>query len=124
ERTRLMTTPLLSVRDLAISTASRALVHPLSFDIAPGERLGLIGESGSGKSLTSSAVMGLLPSELSARGTVTLEGEEGNLLERSEASLARLRGNRMSMVFQEPMSALNPLMRVGAQVAEVMRLHR
>ena len=119
-----MTTPLLSVRDLAISTASRALVHPLSFDIAPGERLGLIGESGSGKSLTSSAVMGLLPSELSARGTVALEGEEGNLLERSEASLARLRGNRMSMVFQEPMSALNPLMRVGAQVAEVMRLHR
>ncbi|GAA4515650.1 dipeptide ABC transporter ATP-binding protein [Brevibacterium yomogidense] len=119
-----MSAPLLSVRDLTISTGSREIVHPLAFEIAPGERLGLIGESGSGKSLTSSAVMGLLPSEMSARGTVALSGEGANLLERSESSLARLRGNRMSMVFQEPMSALNPLMRVGAQVAEVMRLHR
>jgi ABC-type glutathione transport system ATPase component len=119
-----MATPLLSVRDLTISTAQRELVHPLSFDIAPGERVGLIGESGSGKSLTSSAVMGLLPQELTAGGSVELTGEEGNLLDRSERSLAGLRGRRMSMVFQEPMSALNPLMRVGDQVAEVMRLHR
>jgi ABC-type glutathione transport system ATPase component len=119
-----MATPLLSVRDLTISTAQRELVHPLSFDIAPGERVGLIGESGSGKSLTSSAVMGLLPQELTAGGSVELTGEEGNLLDRSERSRAGLRGRRMSMVFQEPMSALNPLMRVGDQVAEVMRLHR
>ncbi len=119
-----MTEPLLTVSDLTISTDARTLVHPLSFAIAPGERVGLIGESGSGKSLTSSAVMGLLPSELSAQGEVTLAGESGNLLSRSEKSLARLRGSRMSMVFQEPMSALNPLMRVGDQVAEVMRLHR
>ena len=119
-----MADPLLRVRDLTISTSQRELVHPLSFDIAPGERVGLIGESGSGKSLTSSAVMGLLPQELSAGGSVELTGEEGNLLDRSERSLAGLRGRRMSMVFQEPMSALNPLMRVGDQVAEVMRLHR
>ncbi|WP_019159098.1 dipeptide ABC transporter ATP-binding protein [Brevibacterium senegalense] len=119
-----MATPLLRVRDLTISTAQRELVHPLSFDIAPGERVGLIGESGSGKSLTSSAVMGLLPQELTAGGSVELTGEDGNLLDRSERSLAALRGRRMSMVFQEPMSALNPLMRVGDQVAEVMRLHR
>lgn len=119
-----MTDPLLAVRDLTISSASQTLVHPLNFAIAPGERVGLIGESGSGKSLTSSAVMGLLPSELTAQGEVTLAGESGNLLTQSEKSFARLRGSRMSMVFQEPMSALNPLMRVGDQVAEVMRLHR
>ena len=119
-----MTDPLLTVTDLTISTASRTLVHPLSFSIAAGERVGLIGESGSGKSLTSSAVMGLLASELTAQGEVALAGESGNLLTRSEKSFARLRGSRMSMVFQEPMSALNPLMRVGDQVAEVMRLHR
>jgi len=118
-----MTDPLLAVRDLTISTGSRTLVHPLSFGIGPGERVGLIGESGSGKSLTSAAIMGLLPAELSARGEVALAGESGNLLTRDEKSLARLRGDRMSMVFQEPMSALNPLMRVGDQVAEVMRLH-
>lgn len=118
------TSPLLRVSDLTISTHQRELVHPLSFEIAPGERVGLIGESGSGKSLTSSAVMGLLPQELEAHGSVELTGETGNLLDRSERSLASLRGRRMSMVFQEPMSALNPLMRVGAQVAEVMRLHR
>ncbi|SLN01253.1 dipeptide ABC transporter ATP-binding protein [Brevibacterium yomogidense] len=119
-----MTDPLLAVRDLTISSASQTLVHPLNFAIAPGERVGLIGESGSGKSLTSSAVMGLLPSELTAQGEVALAGESGNLLTQSEKSFARLRGSRMSMVFQEPMSALNPLMRVGDQVAEVMRLHR
>ncbi|SMY12478.1 dipeptide ABC transporter ATP-binding protein [Brevibacterium jeotgali] len=119
-----MTDPLLTVRDLTISTASRTLVHPLDFAIAPGERVGLIGESGSGKSLTSSAIMGLLPSELTAQGEVALAGESGNLLSRSEKAVAGLRGSRMSMVFQEPMSALNPLMRVGDQVAEVMRLHR
>ena len=119
-----MTDPLLTVSDLTISTASRDLVHPLNFEIAPGERVGLIGESGSGKSLTSAAVMGLLPSELTSQGDVTLAGEPGNLLTRSEKAFARLRGSRMSMVFQEPMSALNPLMRVGDQVAEVMRLHR
>ncbi|WP_286956536.1 dipeptide ABC transporter ATP-binding protein [Brevibacterium sp. UBA7493] len=115
---------LLEVTDLSIATAQTTLVHPTSFTIAPGERVGLIGESGSGKSLTSSAVMGLLPDELTATGSITLTGTEGNLLERSDRQIARLRGLNMSMVFQEPMSALNPLMRVGAQVAEVMRIHR
>lgn len=115
---------LLEVTDLSITTAQTTLVHPTSFTIAPGERVGLIGESGSGKSLTSSAVMGLLPDELTATGSITLTGTQGNLLERSDRQIARLRGLNMSMVFQEPMSALNPLMRVGAQVAEVMRIHR
>ncbi len=115
---------LLEVTDLSITTAQTTLVHPTSFTIAPGERVGLIGESGSGKSLTASAVMGLLPEELTATGSITLAGTEGDLLERSDRQIARLRGLNMSMVFQEPMSALNPLMRVGAQVAEVMRIHR
>src|SRR5699024_6059531 len=99
ERTQLMTDTLLAVRDLTISTGSRTRVHPLSFGIGPGERVGLIGESGSGKSLTSAAIMGLLPAELSARGEVALAGESGSLLTRDEKSLARLRGDRMSMVF-------------------------
>ncbi|NUL60380.1 ABC transporter ATP-binding protein [Brevibacterium luteolum] len=115
---------LLEVTDLSITTAQTTLVHPTSFTIAPGERVGLIGESGSGKSLTASAVMGLLPEELTATGSITLAGTEGDLLERSDRQIARLRGLNMSMVFQEPTSALNPLMRVGAQVAEVMRIHR
>ncbi|MFB9776252.1 dipeptide ABC transporter ATP-binding protein [Brevibacterium otitidis] len=115
---------LLEVTDLSISTSRTTLVHPTTFAIAPGERVGLIGESGSGKSLTASAVMGLLPEELTATGSITLAGTDGNLLARSDQQIARLRGMHMSMVFQEPMSALNPLMRVGAQVAEVMRIHR
>lgn len=115
---------LLEVTDLSISTSRTTLVHPTTFAIAPGERVGLIGESGSGKSLTSSAVMGLLPEELTATGSITLASTDGNLLARSDQQIARLRGMHMSMVFQEPMSALNPLMRVGAQVAEVMRIHR
>ncbi|GAA4285072.1 ABC transporter ATP-binding protein [Brevibacterium daeguense] len=119
-----MTESLLTVQDLEISAGQRHLVHPTSFTIAAGERVGLIGESGSGKSLTSAAVMGLLPGELSARGQVKLSGTEGNLLTWSERRMARLRGRDLSMVFQEPMSALNPLMRVGEQVAEVMRIHR
>lgn len=114
---------LLHVKDLRIATDTTELVQPLSFDLAPGERVGLIGESGSGKSLTASAIMGLLPDELHASGTIELQGHAGNLLTLSDARMSKLRGKDMSMVFQEPMSALNPLMRVGDQVAEVMKLH-
>ena len=85
--------------------------------------MGLIGESGSGKSLTASAIMGLLPDELQSSGTIELHGHAGNLLTLSDARVSKLRGKDISMVFQEPMSALNPLMRVGDQVAEVMKLH-
>ncbi|AGM02651.1 ABC transporter ATP-binding protein [Amycolatopsis keratiniphila] len=98
------------------------LVRDVSFDIARGERVGLIGESGSGKSLTALSIMGLLPEELAASGSVKLDGRE--LLGAPEKELSRLRGNELSMVFQEPMTALNPAMRVGAQVAEPMRIHR
>ncbi|MGW5699679.1 ATP-binding cassette domain-containing protein [Amycolatopsis japonica] len=98
------------------------LVRDVSFGIARGERVGLIGESGSGKSLTALSIMGLLPEELAASGSVELDGRE--LLGAPEKELSRLRGNELSMVFQEPMTALNPAMRVGAQVAEPMRIHR
>ncbi|MDU0479288.1 ABC transporter ATP-binding protein [Staphylococcus chromogenes] len=113
---------MLSVNDLRVSTSSgRELVHGISFDISPGQRLGLIGESGSGKSLTALAIMGLLAPNLHASGTVDFSGHE--LIGMSEKEIAKLRGKRMSMVFQEPMSALNPLMTVGKQIAEAVAIH-
>ncbi len=95
-----------------------------SFTLAPGERVGLIGESGSGKSLTALALTGLLPEGVRATGSVRLAGVDHDLVGASEQRLAAVRGAAMTMVFQEPMSALNPSMRVGDQVAEVMLLHR
>ncbi|MGV9300102.1 ABC transporter ATP-binding protein [Amycolatopsis sp. NPDC003676] len=97
------------------------LVRGVSFELGAGERVGLIGESGSGKSLTALSVLGLLPEELSATGSVRLDGRE--LLGASEKELSRLRGNGMAMVFQEPMTALNPAMRIGRQVTEPFRVH-
>ncbi|MEU4669792.1 ABC transporter ATP-binding protein [Amycolatopsis sp. NPDC023774] len=97
------------------------LVRDVSFFLGAGERVGLIGESGSGKSLTALSIMGLLPDELRATGSVRLNDRE--LLGASERELSRLRGNGLSMVFQEPMTALNPAMRVGRQVTEPFRVH-
>ncbi|TFB67102.1 ABC transporter ATP-binding protein [Cryobacterium sp. Hz9] len=118
-----MTPPTLRVKDLRVGSPFAELLHGISFDLAAGERVGLIGESGSGKSLTATSVMGLLPETLTATGTVRLNGVDANLLTAPERSLNQLRGNRLAMVFQEPMTALNPLMRVGAQVAEIMTVH-
>ncbi|MFC8800844.1 dipeptide ABC transporter ATP-binding protein [Promicromonospora sp. NPDC057138] len=112
------------MRDLSVRTDSgRALLSDVSLSVAPGERVGLIGESGSGKTMTALATLGLLPDGVGATGHIGLAGVPGNLLDRGERALARLRGEAMSMVFQEPMTALNPLMRVGRQVAETMTLH-
>ncbi|WP_086841784.1 ATP-binding cassette domain-containing protein [Amycolatopsis kentuckyensis] len=97
------------------------LVRNVSFEIGAGERVGLIGESGSGKSLTALSIMGLLPEDLRASGSVALHGRE--LLAMSEKDLSRLRGDELAMVFQEPMTALNPAMRVGRQVTEPGRVH-
>lgn len=120
-----MSENLLEVRDLTITPAgARApVLENVSLSLAPGERVGLIGESGSGKSLTAQSVMGLLPEELHAEGSVSLQGFSGNILDAKEKTLARMRSNLVSMVFQEPMSALNPLMRIGDQIAEALRIH-
>jgi oligopeptide/dipeptide ABC transporter ATP-binding protein len=113
----------LSVEGLEVGTAGLRLVSDVSFTLAAGERVGLIGESGSGKSLTALAMMGLLPEGVQATGSVRLAGVEHDLVGAPEPRLAAVRGAAMTMVFQEPMSALNPSMRVGDQVAEVMLLH-
>jgi ABC-type microcin C transport system duplicated ATPase subunit YejF len=113
---------LLSVRDLGVAASDLPLVEGVSLDVDAGERVGLIGESGSGKSLTALAVMGLLGNGLMTTGRVELDGED--LVRASERRRCELRGDRISMIFQEPMTALNPTMRIGAQVGETLRIHR
>ncbi|SIQ96432.1 peptide/nickel transport system ATP-binding protein [Rhizobium sp. RU35A] len=112
-------TALLTVDRLCIATQARQLVRNLSFSIAPGERLGLIGESGSGKSLTSLALIGLLPETMAATGSIRLDGTE--VIGAGERQLVALRGPAAATIFQEPLTALDPLMRVGRQVGEVVR---
>ncbi|KNX35984.1 ABC transporter ATP-binding protein [Luteipulveratus halotolerans] len=118
-----MTDDVLTATDLSVYAGGTPLVQDVTLTIGRGERVGLIGESGSGKSLTALALMGLLPEGLHAGGSVRL-GASDELVGAAERRLAPLRGQQMSMVFQEPMTALNPTMRVGDQVAEAMLLHR
>jgi peptide/nickel transport system ATP-binding protein len=117
---------LLSVRDLRVTLPTargpaRAL-RGVSFALARGQTLGLIGESGCGKSLTALALMGLLPDGARVEGELSFDGQD--LLALDDAAWCRLRGARLGMVFQEPMTALNPLHTVGRQIAEPLRLHR
>ncbi len=112
--------PLVELRDLSIRFGEHYAVSDMSFTVAPGERFGLIGESGSGKSLTALAIAGLLPDTARQEGAVLFDG---NPLPDGDAAMARLRGNRIGMVFQEPMTALNPLMRAGDQIGEAVTLH-
>ncbi len=113
---------LLEVEDLSVDLGRVPVLSGVRLGIGAGERVGLIGESGSGKSVTALAILGLLPDSMTARGAVRLEGED--LLAAGERRRSELRGDRVAMVFQEPMSALDPLMRVGRQVGEVLRIHR
>lgn len=114
----------LTVDRLSVRAGDLPLVTDVSFTIGAGERVGLIGESGSGKSLTALALLGLLPEGVTARGGAGLAGVDGDLIRAPERRLAGVRGRLASMVFQEPMTALNPVMRVGRQVAEALLLHR
>ncbi|MET3803608.1 peptide/nickel transport system ATP-binding protein [Nakamurella sp. UYEF19] len=115
---------LLTVDHLSIAVGSTELVNDVSFVIERDERLGIIGASGSGKTLTCLAVAGLLPDGLKATGSVHLDGVHTDLAHGAERQLARVRGLRIGTVFQEPMTALNPTMTIGRQVAEVMVRHR
>jgi peptide/nickel transport system ATP-binding protein len=116
-----MPTPLLEVEHLDISFGSSAAVRDLSFPIVTGESVGLVGESGSGKSVTSLAIMRLLAPQARVSGSIRFASEE--LLTATEERMRELRGRAITMIFQEPMTALNPLMRVGDQVAEAILAH-
>ena len=128
-----MTMPLLRVSGLSVAFGlpCREVVHGISFTIGPGQRVGLIGESGSGKSVTALAVLGLLSQTAAVTGSVRLaapdgESRTGGELEvttATEKQLSALRGDAYTMVFQEPMTALDPTMKVGRQVGEVLWLH-
>jgi ABC-type dipeptide/oligopeptide/nickel transport system ATPase component len=118
--------PLLDVQNLTVvfegARSTLTAVNDVSFQIGPGETVGLVGESGSGKSVTAFAVLRLLqpPGRISG-GRVLFEGRD--LLALSEREMREVRGARISLIFQEPMTALNPVMRVGDQIAEALRVH-
>lgn len=119
--------PVLSVKDLTVTFTTKygsaAAVNHVSFDLQKGEKLGLVGESGSGKSVTSKSILRLLPTPPAyITGSIKLDGSE--LLTKSEKEMCSYRGNRISMIFQEPMVSLNPLYTIGNQLGEVIRLHK
>ncbi|KOF54528.1 ABC transporter ATP-binding protein [Achromobacter sp. DMS1] len=119
-------TPLLSVQNLSIALPAGGdrpyAVRDISYDVRSGEILCIVGESGSGKSMSANAIMGLLPDYLRPeRGRILFRGAD--LLQQDEATLQSMRGKDIAMIFQEPLSALNPLMTVGEQIGEVMRVH-
>ena len=111
--------PLLDIKNLNLAVDGKPVVSDLSFSIAPGERLGLIGESGSGKSLTAMAATGLLPRTIKASGSVMLGGQQ--VIGAPDRVLNGLRGTVAAFVFQEPLTALDPLLRVAQQVAEPLQ---
>jgi peptide/nickel transport system ATP-binding protein len=121
-----MQPPLLSVENLSVALPTggdrKYAVHDISFTLSPNEILCIVGESGSGKSVSANAIMGLLPEALRPEsGRIMFNGTD--LLQQREEALLRLRGKDVAMIFQEPMSALNPVMQVGEQIAEVMAVH-
>jgi peptide/nickel transport system ATP-binding protein len=113
---------LVSIRDLHVSFDSTAALRGVSLSIRPGESLGLVGESGCGKSVTWLAALGLLPAKARVTGSVVLAGQD--ILHAPPAMLDSLRGGRVAMIFQDPASSLNPVHRIGRQIVEALRLHR
>ena len=111
----------LEIQDLSVTIAGRRVVDGVSFSLPDGARLGLIGESGSGKSMTALAVLGLAPLAAEVTGSIKLNGRE--LVGLSDRELAGVRGKEVGIVFQEPATALNPVRRVGPQITEAIRIH-
>jgi peptide/nickel transport system ATP-binding protein len=118
--------PLLEVSDLSVELQTHRgpayAVRDVSFSLDAGETIGLVGESGCGKSITAMALLGLLPEHARVTGSIVFEGQQ--LVGKSEREMCALRGDRIGMIFQEPMTALNPVHTIGHQVAEPLRLHR
>src|SRR6187200_1884821 len=121
-------TPLLSVRDLQVEFVGRGrtvrAVRRLSYDIGPGETIGLVGESGSGKSVSALSLLGLLPKRVGrvSGGTAMFEGKD--LLQMSEDELRKIRGAQIAMIFQDPLSSLNPVLTIGRQITEAIETHK
>ena len=113
---------LLAIQNLTIRFRNQPVVHDLTLSIAAGEVLGLVGESGSGKSVTSLAILGLLDAAAHTSGSIRFDGTD--LLQQSPEGLRKYRGKRIAMIFQEPMTALNPVMSIGRQVAESVEVHQ
>ena len=118
---------MLEINDLKVSFQSthgqkKEILHGINLSLNKGETLGIVGESGSGKSVLSLATIGLLPNTAEVSGQIIFNGE--NILTLSERERCKLRGSRIGLIFQEPMTALNPAMKVGNQIAEGLRLHR
>jgi peptide/nickel transport system ATP-binding protein len=117
-----MTVPLLEVHDLTIAFPAAWPVRNLSFSVAGGETVAIVGESGSGKSLTALALMRLLPGAARiSSGRIDFVGQD--LVTFSEPAMRKVRGARLAMIFQEPMTSLNPVLTIGAQIVDVLRLH-
>ncbi|WP_304642887.1 ATP-binding cassette domain-containing protein, partial [Pseudomonas sp.] len=118
-----MTENLIEIRDLSVAFNGQTVVRKLCLDVRPGECLALVGESGSGKSVTAHSILQLLPEAgTETTGSVRYRGQE--LLGASPATLQKLRGNRIAMIFQEPMTSLNPVLTIGDQVSEAVMIHR
>ncbi len=118
-----MNKPILAVEQLSVTfNRSNKVVDDISFEIYPGETFALVGESGSGKSITALSVLRLLPNNAQLQAVeISLQGD--NLLHRSEFELCKIRGRRIGLIFQDPMSSLNPVMTIGSQIEEVVKLH-
>jgi peptide/nickel transport system ATP-binding protein len=112
---------MLEIRDLRVHIGGHEIVHIDELDLPRGTRLGLVGESGSGKTMTAKAIAGLLPDEARISGTVQFDGR--NLVGLGDDEFSKIRGNRIGFIFQDPARSLNPVMRVGRQVSEAIRLH-
>jgi peptide/nickel transport system ATP-binding protein len=117
---------LLSIRDLQVVFRRKwqpdvVAVDGIDFDVEPGQTIGIVGESGCGKSVTSLAVLGLLPRTAHVRGSISLDGRE--LLGLSDEAMRSVRGRKIAMIFQDPMTSLNPVLTVGRQLTEVMKQH-